>query len=68
MWISCKYLGHKFRPYRHTWVEFASVKKDTPYNREGSYILSHVYCVRCGEVREVVNVDGKSVRYSGNKK
>ena len=63
MFVSCKLIGHNWQPYRYNWVEFVATR-DAPYNREGSYILSHVYCTKCGEVREAVNVGGNRIRYA----
>lgn len=53
---------HYWVNYRHKWVEYIPTSKNSTYNREGAYILSHVYCADCGEIREVVN-EGKRVRY-----
>lgn len=63
MSIKCRLNLHDFQPYRYKWVEFMSVKRDTPYNREGSDTLTHVYCRKCGEIREVINVESKRVVY-----
>ena len=57
-----KKCDHYWLEYRHKWVEYMPTSKDTPYNREGAYILSHVYCAECGEVREVVN-DNNKIRF-----
>lgn len=53
---------HQWLNYRHKWVEYIPTSKDTPYNREGAWILSHVYCSECGEVREVIN-EGNRIRF-----
>jgi len=59
----CNVFGHSFEPYRHRWVEFMPTKTNTNINRDGSYTLTHVYCKRCGLIKEVTNVDGKFVRF-----
>ncbi len=62
MQLLCKWFGHRYIPYRYNTVEYMPTKKDTPFNREGAYILSHVYCSRCGIVKEVTN-NGDTIRY-----
>ncbi len=63
MSVLCKIFGHSFVPYRHNWVEFMPTQMRTNVNRDGSYIISHVYCKRCGVVREVINPTGSNVKY-----
>lgn len=55
---------HFWLNYRHRWVEYMpnGDNKTNPYSREGAYILSHVYCADCGEVREVIN-DNNKIRF-----
>ena len=54
--------NHKWEPYRYNTMEFHSGKNVKSYNREGAYILSHVFCAKCGEIREAIN-DGNTVRF-----
>lgn len=65
MSVKCKLLGHKMKPYRWSWVEFTprNTDKSHPYNREGAYVISHVYCIRCGELRVVVNQNDR-IKYT----
>lgn len=63
MSIKCKLLGHDYRPYRHSWVEFLPNRARPDINRDGAYTLTHVYCKRCGLIRKV-ELDGNNVRYS----
>lgn len=63
MFFGCRWSGHDFVPYRYKWVEFMPTQQNPTYSKEGAKILSHVYCVDCGEIREVVNIDGKQVKY-----
>ncbi len=63
MTIKCKWFGHSFVPYRYSWMEFMPTQMRSNNNRDGAYILSHVYCKRCGSVREVVNPTGVDVKY-----
>lgn len=56
---TCK---HKWEPYRYNTMEFVSGRNVKIYNREGAYVLSHVFCTVCGEIREVIN-EGNKVRY-----
>lgn len=44
------------------WVEYMPHEQNPKFSREGAYILSHVYCAGCGEVREVIN-EGNKVRF-----
>ena len=61
--FGCRLGSHDFVPYRYKWVEYMPTQQRPVYNKEGAEILTHVYCRKCGEVREVVNVDGKTVKY-----
>ncbi|KFZ25616.1 MAG: hypothetical protein KQ78_02190 [Candidatus Izimaplasma bacterium HR2] len=63
MSVKCKISGHAFEPYRYRWVEFMPSKNTVNINRDGAYTLSHVYCKRCGLVKEVTTTDGKYVKY-----
>lgn len=63
MSVKCKFFGHNFKPYRYRWLEYLPTQSTPRVSKEGSYFLSHVYCERCGEVREVSNSDGKLVKY-----
>lgn len=63
MLVLCKLFGHSYVPYRHKWMEYMPTQIHTNVNRDGVYILTHVYCKRCGVVREVVNPTGKIVKY-----
>ena len=53
---------HWWKDYRFRTVEYIPTSSKPDYNREGAYILSHVYCAECGEVREVVN-EGNRIRF-----
>jgi hypothetical protein len=37
-------------------------EQNPTFAKEGAYVLSHVYCAECGEIREVVN-DGNQIRF-----
>ena len=54
--------NHLWLEYRRKWVEYIPHEQNPKFNREGAYILSHVYCAECGEVREVVN-DGNRIKF-----
>ena len=66
--FGCRFGNHDFMPYRYSWIEYLPTEQRPRYGKEGAKILSHVYCMDCGEIREVVNVDGKHVKYVRPKK
>lgn len=53
---------HFWLNYRHKTVEYMPTEQNPTFAKEGAYILSHVYCAECGEVREVVN-EGNRIRF-----
>jgi hypothetical protein len=63
MMFGCRFGFHKFVPYRYNWVEYMPTQQNPRFSKEGAEILSHVYCTVCGEIREVMNVEGKMVKY-----
>ena len=66
--LGCRFGFHEFVPYRYKWVEYLPTEQRPVFAKEGAKILSHVYCVDCGEIREVINVDGKVIKYVRPKK
>jgi hypothetical protein len=66
MSLKCKLFGHDYKTYRYSWIEFLPTQNRPSINRDGIYTLTHVYCKRCGVIKEIVVNDG-SVRYSSIK-
>ena len=53
---------HFWLNYQHKTVEYMPTERHPKFAKEGSNILTHVYCAECGEVREVVN-DKNKIRF-----
>lgn len=63
MSVKCKLFGHDYKPYRYNWIEFIPTQNRPNVNRDGVYTLTHVYCIRCGVIREVIVKDGLYAKY-----